>query len=269
MDDERLVFSVVDLQSGSGEDYLTAPGLFAAKYDGSELRRLIEREGRAFIQGADDRHRARSLDWNHTLLHVPVAGEEKRGAQADEGIVGKLSGNGSELTGVQPLWLNTRTGATRNFDTFGHPGQVVQWWFTLRGEPRLVLTRAKGWLAYHWFTSDGLGSGSWKQIAEGTLLSPPPAPAWVGADALYLRQPMGPAGEAYVVDFDFVKGAPGDQPLVRTPGFDFAGSFLSSREGRLLGVRVDTDAMTTIWFDAARKALQQSVDAAFPGSCCF
>jgi len=263
VDDERIVFSVLDLQAGSGEDYRTAPGLFAAKYDGSELQWLIEREGTDIVQSGDSR--SRTLNWNHRLLHVPVAGEDKRGARADEIIVGEMLGIGGELESITPLWLNTRTGATRRFETFGRPSGAVHWWFSPKGEPRLVQTRDKGRLAYHWFTPDGRGGGTWKQISEGTLLNPPPAPAWVGADELYVEQAMGPAGESNVVAFDFAKGAPADQPLVRAPGFDFAGYFISSREGRLLGLRIHTDAEDTIWFDPARKALQAFVDGAVPG----
>ncbi|MBH9554325.1 alpha/beta hydrolase family protein [Inhella gelatinilytica] len=263
VDDERIVFSVVDLQAGSGEDYRTAPGLFAAKFDGSELRALIEREGRSFVQSAESR--IRTLHWNHKLLHVPVPSEDPRGARADEVIVGEMSGSGNELLSVEPLWLNTRTGATRSFDTYRHPRGALSWWFTPQGEPRLVLTRDKGRLAYHWFTPDGQGGGSWKQISEGTMLNPPPSPAWVGADTLYLEQVMGPVGESYVVPFDFSKGEPSQEPLVKAPGFDFAGSFISGRDGSLLGVRIDTDAEQTIWFSSARKALQALVDAALPG----
>ena len=263
VDDERIVFSVLDLQAGSGEDYRTAPGLFAAKFDGSELRGLVERAGRSFVQSGESR--SRTLHWNHRLLHVPVAGEEKHGARADEVIVGEMSGSGNELLSIEPLWLNTRTGAKRTFNSYRRPSGVIEWWFTPQGEPRLVLTREKGRLAYQWFTPDGQGGGSWKPIAEGTLLNPPPAPVWVGADALYLKQPMGPAGESYVVLFDFAKGTASDQPLVRAPGFDFAGAFISSRDGRLLGLRIDTDAEQTIWFDPTRKALQTLVNEALPG----
>jgi dienelactone hydrolase len=264
VDDERIVFSVLDLQAGSGEDYHTAPGLFAAKYDGSDLRHLIQREGGAFFQSGEHWTRHRPLHWNHRLLHVPVAGEDPRGAQADEVIVGELHGT-HELESITPLWLNTRTGATRRFEHFGRPKGAVAWWFNPQGEPRLVMTQERGRLAYHWLQRGGQGGGRWQQIAEGTRLNPPPAPAWVGNDELYLQRAMGPVGEAYVVPFDFAKGALAEQPLVRAPGFDFDGTFISSRDGRLLGLRIDIDAEQTLWFDAGRKALQAMVDDALPG----
>lgn len=263
VDDERLVFSVVDLKAGSGEDYRKTPGLLAAKYDGSELRWLIERESGDFVQSSGSGNR--TLHFNHLLLHVPMAGEDKRGARADEVIVGELVGRGGELESIMPMWLNTRNGATRRFETFDRPASVVRWWFSPRGEPRLVLTRDRGRLAYHWLKRDGQGGGRWQQIAEGTLLNPPPGPAWVGDDELYVSLASGPAGEAHVVPFDFAKGEPAERPLVSAPGFDFDGSFIGSREGRLLGLRIHTDAEDTIWFDPGRKALQALVDGVVPG----
>ena len=266
VDDERIVFGVLDLKAGSGEDYRTAPGLYAVRFDGTELVELVERAGREFIQSSEGPVRARTLARNHRLLHVPVASDDRRGARADEVIVGELRGSrGNDLESVTPLWLNTRTGATRRYETHGQPGGAVGWWFTPRGEPRLVTTRDKGRIAHHWFTPDGRGGGSWKQLAEGTMVNPPPGPAWVGADELYVRQPMGPGGEAAVVAFDFAKGVPAGQPLVSAPGFDFAGSFISTRDGRLRGVRIHTDAEETVWFDPKLQDMQAMVDRTLPG----
>jgi Tol biopolymer transport system component len=53
LDDERLVFSVVDLKAGSGDDYQTAPGLFAVNTDGSALRALVARTGRSFVTSGE------------------------------------------------------------------------------------------------------------------------------------------------------------------------------------------------------------------------
>lgn len=265
VDDERIVYSVLDLQAGSGEDNRTQPGLYAVNYDGSEPLMLVEREGRGIVQEVGPGGRSRTLHWNHVLLRVPMAGEDRRGARADEIIVGEMAGRGRELESITPMWLNTRTGATRRYQGFGRPNNAVRWWFTPKGEPRLVLTKDRNQLAYHWFTPDGSDGGTWKQLSEGTLLNPPPAPAWVGTDELYLERPLGPAGQTSVVPFDFAKGAASDQPLVSAPGFDFDGTFISSRDGRLLGVRIHTDAEETIWFDPGLKALQAFVDGALPG----
>ena len=67
--DERLVFSVRDLESGSGEDRYVSPGLYAVNADGGEPIQLVRRTGQPLIRDASMRKPA--LDWNHILLHVP------------------------------------------------------------------------------------------------------------------------------------------------------------------------------------------------------
>ncbi len=41
VNNKRLVFSVADLETGSGEDRYTAPGLFSVDAQGQDLRRLV------------------------------------------------------------------------------------------------------------------------------------------------------------------------------------------------------------------------------------
>ena len=66
--------------------------------------------------------------------------------------------------------------------------------------------------------------------------------------------------------FDFTDNKVEDASLVSTPGFDFGGQVLSDvATGRPLGVRVETDAESTIWFDPRMKALQKIADDRFPG----
>ncbi|GCL61464.1 alpha/beta hydrolase family protein [Pseudaquabacterium pictum] len=264
VDDQRLVFSVTDLQVGLGEDRDMAPGLFAVRFDGKELRHLVERQGRAFFSSGE---RNRTLPWNHRLLHVPVPSDQADGAQADEVIVGAMTFRRSELVHVQPKWLNTRTGATRDLWVDAEPAGALQWWFTPQGVPRLVRTREDGREALHWYTPPAGGTrGQWRQLAQGPLHGLPFLPLWVGqGDRLYVRLPRGPAGEAVVAPFNFATGQPGET-LVNAPGFDFSGQLLGDRTGeRLQGVRVDADAEQTVWFSAAHKAVQERVDKSLPG----
>ena len=264
VDNERLVFDVVDLQAGSGEDQRVAPGLFAARHDGEELRALVERHGRPRITSGE---RFRTLEWNHQLLHVPAAAEDRTGATADEVIVGELHFEAKDLRGITPLWLNTRSGRTRELSLIGAPDRVVRWWFSPRGEPRAALVRARGRESLHWHHAPAGGApGRWVQLAEAPMAQLPWMPEWVGTgDRLYVTRSEGPAGELVVAPFDFARGEPGPT-LVNVPGFDFRGRLLGAADGtRLLGVRVDADAEQTVWLDPARKALQQRVDEALPG----
>ncbi|MFO1253328.1 MAG: hypothetical protein U1E77_19860 [Inhella sp.] len=264
VDDERLIFSVVDLQAGLGEDYRVAPGLFAARFDGKELRTLVERHGRGFVTTGE---RVNTLPWNHQLLLVPAAAEDAAGARADEVVVGELDFDGKDLRIVTPRWLNTRTGRVRDMDLIGTPPGVLQWWFTPQGQPRAALSRHQGKDRLHWFHAPKEGEpGRWQQLVEAPIYKLPYHPAWVGqGQQLYVTHQGGPAGETLVAAFDFTRLAPA-KTLVDAPGFDFRGELLGDAQGaRLLGIRIDTDAEQTIWLDPARKALQVLADEALPG----
>jgi len=264
VDDERLVFSVVDLQLGLGEDYRVAPGLFAVRFDGKELRTLVERHGRGFVTTGE---RVNTLPWNHQLLLVPAAGEDAAGVRADEVVVGELDYDGKDLRSVTPHWLNTRTGRLRSMQLIGMPPGVLQWWFTPQGQPRAALSRHKGLDRLHWFHLPEDGQpGHWQQLAEAPIYKLPFRPLWVGqGQQLYITHQGGPVGESQVAAFDFARLAPG-RNLLEAPGFDFAGELLGDAKGeRLLGIRVDTDAEQTIWYDASHRALQALADEALPG----
>jgi hypothetical protein len=67
---------------------------------------------------------------------------------------------------------------------------------------------------------------------------------------------------------DKATGKPDKDPIVSTPGFDGFSQlvFDSERGERVLGVRVETDAATTVWFDPEVKKLQEVADARFPNT---
>lgn len=264
VDDERLVFDVVDGQLGSGEDRRATPGLFSVRFDGSERRRLVDREaGPTGNRG----YPGDPLPWYHRLLHVPVAPQQADATRTEEVVVGEMRIDRGELVGLRPLWLNVASGRTRQMDLFNPPGAAVRWWFNAQGSPRAVLTRYRGRDALHWYHQPQDGQqGRWVPLAQGDVFALPFWPTWVGAgDTLYVTERSGPAGELVVSPFDFAKGQPGTA-LVRVPGFDFDGELLGDREGRrLLGLRTSAESEQTLWLDPVHKALQQEVDRALPG----
>jgi acetyl esterase/lipase len=252
--DDRLVFSVVDLQDGSGEDSHFASGLFAVDADGSALRRLVSREGKA--DSAD----GRMLKWNHTLLSVP---QQQEGVRPDEIVVGEMYFNHKQVTGITPKWLNVRTGRTRAMES--HPPEgTVAWMFDSKGEPRVAFSRVGGKAATHWHGPD---DKQWRQLTKDNVLEIKFIPEAVDdVGNLYVTHNDAKSGISVLSRFDFATGKPSTSPLLMTPGFDFAGSMVLDRAGsRALGVRVNTDAEDTIWFDDAMKRAQEMVDTQLPG----
>ena len=257
--EDRLVFSVRDLETGSGEDQRFAPGLYSANADGSDLRQLVRRRGLPFVGAPNSRDR--SLEWNHTLLHVPL---QQAGVAPDEVLVGKLEFGRDALESVTPLWLNVRSGRTRSADLDGSPSHAVEWLFDSKGQARVAMTRHAGRAAVHWH---GPGETRWRQLIESDLLNMPFEPQAVDdAGTLYVRHNEGPAGYAVLSRFDFAKLAPHTPAQVSTPGFDFRGDLVKERAGApALGVRIETDAEQTVWFDEGMKRMQTLADERLPG----
>jgi dipeptidyl aminopeptidase/acylaminoacyl peptidase len=125
--------------------------------------------------------------------------------------------------------------------------------YTLRGARRTALWRAPG-------------HDDWQPLYEtGEHESPPfRIHGMDNTGQLFVTRPHGKAAENVLTRYDFERHAPGDKPLVVTPGFSFTGQLLTDVDDAALGVRVITDAESTTWFHPALKALQQEVDARLP-----
>ena len=254
VNDEWLVFNVQDNRRG-GADQPFWPGLYSVRRDGSDFRLLVRTDG-SKVQELRLAGRE-ALSVNHELLHLPRDG-------GTEVLVGEWHrAAGKDVAYVNAKRLDVTTGRTRNL-SFGAPANVRRWMFDAGGRARLVYTRDGSRAAYHWRDSD---SAAWRVLAE---FDPKHAP-WtaVGLDdqgRLYVSVAHGAEGVSQVHYFDFAAGKPAPEPLVSAPGFDVQGGLVRETPGSpVLGVRVVTDAETTVWFDERLKALQNLADARMPG----
>lgn len=255
--EDRLIYSLINLQRGSGDQDF-APGLFAVRADGSSQRALVNTRN-DFVRVATN-IRNRALEWNHILLHVP----ETEDADANEIIVGKMSFNNlGELTAVVPMRLNVDNVSLQSLGE-GIPDHAARWLFNRRGQPRVVSTLSQqGKVSVFRRTAD---DQDWKLLAT----MPAQARSWIPedideSDGLYVSVPEGPAGTSVLKRFDFKTGKPATESLVSTPGFDFNGDLIHDRTGAVLGMRVTTDALATVWFDKRLAAWQAEADKALPG----
>jgi len=255
VNDERLVFEIIDLQAGGGDQRYN-PALFSVRHDGSELRQLIELRREVVTDG--NRVGSRVLPWNHRLLHVPGDG-------GDEVIVGRYQFNGAgELTDISPLRLNVVDGSTKNLAAGSPPG-TRGWWFDAQGRPRVALTRAEGRDRLYWRPRPD--AVDWELLTDHGRHAAPFVPRFFDAKGdLFVTVSAGDGGHSELRRFDFGRRAPGSEPVVRVPGFDFRGSLVAETPGaRTLGVRVLSDAETTVWFDESLEAVQKDADARLPG----
>jgi dipeptidyl aminopeptidase/acylaminoacyl peptidase len=254
VNEERLVVEVIDFQKGSGDQTFN-PSLFSVRRDGSDMRNLIEPRGQ-FLVG-ERRPGREPLRWNHLLLHVPGGG-------GDEVIVGEFVEAGvGEQRDVLPKRLNVVTGRTQSLAA-GAPPHSRRWWFDAAGQPRVVLTSWKGRDALYWKPD---GADAWTQTAEFDRLAAPFQPQFFDAAGdFYVTVPSGPEGYGELRRYDLKQRKLADDAVVKAPGFDFHGALATeSVGGKTLGVRVETDAWTTVWFDARLKALQEEADRKLPG----
>src|SRR5262249_7279512 len=152
-----------------------------------------------------------------------------------------------EFDAVIPLRLDVTTGRTRAL-SLARPEHVRQWIFDAKGEARVAVATFEGVTSIHWRAP---GQDAWKQIATGPSLQQRFQPRCVDdTGRLFVLANVGGEGTAALKLFDFATGAPEPQPIVSTPGFDFSGGLvLDAASDTAWGVRVVTDAETTVWFD--------------------
>ena len=260
VNDERLVFSLIPLDVG-GADQDFGPGLFSVGLDGGRARMLV-RTRRDFV--AERTIGVPPLENSHHLLMVPVAGTR------DEVVVGRwrLDG-GADLDSVLPLRLNVVTGRTESLG-LDMPDKVKAWLFDPQGEPRVAVARHQGQVTVWWRAP---GSSAWVELARHPFLDAPFNPHSVdAAGQLYVTvTEPGAAGILVLKRFDFKTGRAEAEALARAPGFDFRGSLLHDSSGNArpgdgaLGLRLTTDAETTVWFKPALARLQAAVDQRLPG----
>ena len=255
VNDNRLIFGVVDLSDGSGRPN-GAPGLYAVNPDGSEMRQLVRRMGRPVVSDGSNRNE-RLLDWNHRLLRVPAP---RTGEVNEEVLLAEVSLDERHIQ--TPLWVNTRTGRRRDVDA-KPPRNTIGWLSDSRGELRVALTAHENRTAAYWRAP---GSQDWQPLFESGLFNAPFSVHSVDdAGQLYVVRTPGKEQQAVLSRYDFERRAPDPKPVVVSPGFSFWGDVINEGGGPALGVRVITDGETTVWFNAALKALQEEADTRFPG----
>ena len=251
VNDDRLVYEVADLQV-VGYDQKAGPGLFTVKSDGSDARALIR--GRFIVEQSS---KMLDLGPDHRLLTVLRDG-------SNDVIVVQYQFNGiRDYVGEVPKRLDVTTGHWRSL-AYGSPPNAMDWVFDPKGEPRAVRTTNKGVGEVFWRD----GGETWRPILKAPSLSMPWEPEAVDGQGNFYGVVYSSDTTASLARVDKATGKPDKDPIVSTPGFDGFSQlvFDSERGERVLGVRVETDAATTVWFDPEVKKLQEVADARFPNT---
>jgi len=257
VNDERLVFNVKDPDVAPGGQYMAA-GLYAVNRDGSRMRQLAERRGTGFVAEGGSRIGRKIQPW-HTFLM------DQRGAQNSDSIYVESyqwENSSYELRHVNLLKLDTLTGA---FQVVPRPARVTDWTLDQKGEPRIARSSEKGVTTIHYLDP---ATSAWRvltsyqeyQGGKGAF-----TPLGFGSDGTLYATSNGGKDTAAVYTVNLATGALSAEPFVSAPGYDIDGDLVRGG-GKLLGLRVRTDADAIVWFDKAMQEAQKKLDAALPGT---
>jgi dipeptidyl aminopeptidase/acylaminoacyl peptidase len=256
VNDERLAFDVTENDVAPGDNFLGA-GLYAVNRDGSKLMQLADRRGTAWVSERPSGAARTLLPWNTFLM-------DQAGAQDSEWlyVTNPQFDDDGQLRNVSLLRLNTLTGKST---AVLRPAQVDEWMLDHQGKPRLAIGHEDDVRTIHYLDP---ATERWRTLASYH--------EFAGVDGAFVPLGFGPDGTLYVsadgghdtdslYAYDYKTGKIRPEPLVETKGYDFAGSLISSRS-KLLGVRYQTDAMGSVWFDPAMQALQEKIDKLLPST---
>ena len=253
VNNQRLLYDSRDRTIAPGDEHY-APGLFAVNRDGSGFRRLADVAGHVVVERVVGRD---MLPWNTFMLH-------QQGAQDSDFVYvrrPKLNA-GDEVDVVDLLRLDTVTGRAT---TVNCPGNTRDWLLDNKGEPRLTTVVEDDTASVHYRDP---ASGAWRKLVS--------YPVYLGAPDAFTPMAFAPDGTLYVNSdagsnfeslrtFDFATSQVRSEPVVSLPGYDFSGRLISTAT-KLLGIRYQTDAIATVWFDPAMKAVQAAVDKLLPAT---
>lgn len=244
VNEERLVYDVRDRTDNySSLDY--GPGLYAVDRDGG---RPVQLASRTYRQVAPQ-------PWN-TLMMGQAGSQDSDWIYVERPVYNK----DDNYVGTRLRRLNTVTG---DAEIASEPDvEVSGFMLDAKGEPRLAVQYGdlKNVI---WFRDRE--TGKWRHLAS-----------WDNFKNIRDEiKPLGfsPDGSLYVIanagadlatlrTLDLTSGAVSKEPLVATPGYDFAGELVVGN--KLLGLRFTTDAVSDWWFDGRMKTLQAAIDKALP-----
>jgi dienelactone hydrolase len=231
--DDRLVFTTIDLQAGLGEQRVG--GLYAVNRDGSDF---------TIIDGPGGRY---------TRFHSTL----------DDGSSDILAtANDRNADFPDLVRVNTVTGRA-DLLTFERPGDSVVWVADRAGVARGVVTVEKGTIQRSWWRP--AADAKWQLIGEYRYGEPGIVPvAFDGDGSLIVASNVG-RDTAALYRFDAAKNAPGEL-LAAHPHVDLTSGLVYDRRAkRIVGLRYEGARPGYAWFDEEWARLAASVDKALPG----
>jgi len=257
LNDERLVYDTTNRFLDSNRS--RAPGLFAVNRDGNGRFQLVMREGDDWgeVKGENSNIKAKEmLKWNHFLLG-------QKGAQDSDFLyVIRPEFDGAEMRYVDLKKVHSKTLRVQNVP---RPSNVNRWLLDHKGEPRIAVSLDKDIRTIHYL--DPATSG-WRVLVSFNMVHGGKDafhPLAFGPDGTLYVETHGEKDKLAVHTFDFATGKINPNARIVTDDYDFDGNLIFNQD-KLLGMRLTTDAESTMWFDPAMKALQETIDTLLPAT---
>ena len=234
VNDERLVFTVLDRQVGAGAQ--RGSGLFTVKRDGSEFRILARPPtGAGQIAFRYTRFLAALRDGSDDIIVVA---------------------NDSHERFPDVYRLNTDTGR-KTLKSLGKPGDVVHWVVDRDGHPRAAVAEEKSGSRSVWWRASE--SATWEKIGEYGLRDESVIPVGFDGDgSLIVASNVGRDIHA-LYRYDAVRKGPGEL-LAAHPHVDLAGALVYDRKQRIVGVGYNGERPGFAWFDDDWARVAAAVD---------
>lgn len=255
VNNERIAFDTGNRDKAQ-LDTEDGPGLYAVNRDGSALRQLVSRHGNGLVEQRNMQLR-QMLPWN-TYLHEQAGPADSPFIYATQPKWDK----NWDVEFVKLLKIDTTTGSST---VVAPPPLARQWLLDNKGEPRFVISIDKN-LEIMYYRDPA--TDSWRKLGEFD--------AYKGSKDAFDPLAFGPAGTLYATSrigrdtaalhtVNLATGQLSKEALVALAGYDYSGTLVMNKD-KLLGVQYLTDARSSLWFDPAMKALQQTVDALLPAT---
>jgi dipeptidyl aminopeptidase/acylaminoacyl peptidase len=240
VNDDRLVFTVLDLEVGSGEQ--RGSGLFTVKRDGSEFRVLV-------------RPPTGAGQWVYRYTQFLAALHDG----SDDILV---VANDTHERYPDVYRLNTDTGR-KTLRSLGKPGDVVRWVVDREGAVRAAVTEEKeGSGRVYWRPAE---SAPWEKIDDFRPHRQQIVPVGFDGDGSLIIASRSGRDTLALYRFDAEKKARGEL-LAAHPQVDLAsGLIYDYGKKRVVGVAYNADRPGVAWFDEDWARVAAMIDRALPG----
>jgi dipeptidyl aminopeptidase/acylaminoacyl peptidase len=230
---------------------------FAVDRDGGNLKHLISGNWHHHQDNTGSLVKDKVLTADYGFFRAAHDG-------SDDIIVEKYFFNGIDIHAehTRLYRLNTRNQQLSDLLPGDQPANTTYWLLDAADAPRIAMSHFKGRCITSYRAEN---AATWAEMSNNDCYNNSSfTPLYFdGADKLIVKASY--QGNEALYYYDLKQMKIGKEPFLSIPGFDYRGTPEIDRVSKkLLGIHLFADAITTVWFDAALKEIQNKVNAILP-----